>query len=99
MEQQSDRRLFSVAIVVQLLTSLIAGSEKNRGNLTVVGINKEVFSDGSIDESFIDSLGAELLPGVRSHLSYQRASQKDEIQLPKKLWDEINSLSLNSVAA
>jgi LDH2 family malate/lactate/ureidoglycolate dehydrogenase len=93
-DSRPDRRLYSVGLVLQQLTGLIAGTATNRGNLTVVGINKSVFTEGDPNSvaALSADMGEELLPGMRSHLRYTEAAAQPEVTLPAKLWDEIVSL-------
>lgn len=93
-DNSSDRRLYALGMVLQLLTGIVSGTNDNRGNLVVVGVDKSLFTDGHMigADSFMNDISYELMPGMRSHQRYTDAQQSPNITLPLSLVRAIQHL-------
>lgn len=87
-ENQAQRRLYALNIMLQMVTGLVANTVDNRGNLVIMGINKSVFEQSDM----LPPIDPSLLPGARSHERFAAADKQPTITLPATLWREIQAL-------
>lgn len=92
LSNKSEIRQFSLMLLIQLLTAVIAQNETRVGDLIFITINKSIFGNKDIYKKILNKIKTENIPGMHSDLIFKSNKATSKISVSKKLWAEINDL-------
>jgi len=94
--EKIDYKLYSINIIIELLTMLFLGQRGDKGDTVFIKISKDLFGGvQKVNDLILDlknSMNLDELPGQHSHNLYLDNVQKKLINVDYKIWNEIVNL-------